>query len=79
MAIISFLIINLFRYNYYWAGIPLRKFGHFRELLEENAMRLTDRRHMSNLITFVLKEEQQRIKQEISSEFVSVIFDGRHF
>ena len=47
------------------AGVPLRK------LLEENAMRLTDRRHMSDL-----KEKQQRIKREISSEFVSVIFDG---
>jgi hypothetical protein len=31
---------------------------------------------MSDLIPFVLKEEQQRIKQEISSKFVSVIFDG---
>ena len=39
-------------------------------------MRLSDRRRMSDLIPFVLKEEQLRIKQEISSEFVSVIFDG---
>ena len=31
---------------------------------------------MSDLIPFVLKKEQQRIKHEISSEFVSVIFDG---
>ena len=58
------------------AGIPLQKFDLFCELLEENAMRLTDRRHMSDLISFVLKEEQQRIKQDISSEFVLVIFDG---
>ena len=54
------------------AGVPLRKC----ELLEENATRLSDRRHMSDLIPFVLKEEQQRIKQEISSKGVSVIFDG---
>ena len=52
------------------AGVPLRKYDHFRELLEENAMRLSD------LIPFVLREEQQKIKQEISSEYVSVIFDG---
>ena len=55
------------------AGVPLRKYEHFRELLEENATRLSNRRH---IIPFVLKEEQQRIKQEISSKSVSVIFDG---
>ena len=58
------------------AGVPLHKYEHFRDLLEENALRLSDRRHMSDLIPFVLKEEQQRIKQEISSKYVSVIFDG---
>ena len=31
---------------------------------------------MSDLIPFVLKEEQQRVKQEIDSKCVSVIFDG---
>jgi hypothetical protein len=36
------------------AGVPLRKYDHFRELLEENALRLSDRRHMSDLIPFVL-------------------------
>ena len=55
------------------AGVPLHKYEHFRELLEENATRLRNRRH---IIPFVLKEEQQRIKQEISSKSVSVIFDG---
>ena len=39
------------------AGVPLRKYEHFRELLEENALRLTDRRHMSDLIPFILREE----------------------
>ena len=39
------------------AGVPLRKLIHFRELLEENAFRLSDRRYMSDLIPFVLKEE----------------------
>ena len=58
------------------AGVPLRKLIHFCELLEENAVRLSDRRYMSDLIPFVLKEEQQRVKQEINSRSVSVIFDG---
>ena len=57
-------------------GNPLRKLDHFRELLEESALRLCDRRYMSDLIPFVLKEEQQRVKQEIDSKYVFVIFDG---
>ena len=58
------------------AGVPLRKLDHFRELLEESALRICDRRYMLDLIPFVLKEEQQCVKQEIDSKCVSVIFDG---
>lgn len=58
------------------AGVPLRKFDHFCELLKENALRLNDRRHMSDLIPFALKKEQNTIKEEVGTEFVSVIFDG---
>ena len=58
------------------AGVPISKIVHFRDLLEENAFRLSDRRHMSDLIPFILKEEQERIKAEISGRPVSVIFDG---
>ena len=47
------------------AGVPLNKVSHFRDVLEENAFRLTDRSHMSNLIPFIWKEEQKRIKNEI--------------
>ena len=36
--------------------------------------RLTDRRHMSDLVPFILKEEQSLIKKEIDD--ASVIFDG---
>ena len=39
------------------AGVPLRKYKHFRELLEENALHLTDRRRMSDLVPFILHEE----------------------
>ena len=58
------------------AGVLISKIVHFRDLLEENAFRVSDRRHMSDLIPFILKEEQERIKAEISGRPVSVIFDG---
>ena len=48
----------------------------FRDILEENAYRLTDRRHMFDLVPFVLKEEEGRICSEIRGKNVSVIFDG---
>ena len=48
----------------------------FSELLEENAFRTSDRGHMSNLIPFVLQEEQAQIKIEINGKYISVIFDG---
>ena len=57
------------------AGTPLNKLTCFRNILEENALRLTDRSHMANL-PFILKEEQDRIKQEIAGRDVSVVFDG---
>ena len=56
--------------------MPLHKLVYFRDLLEENAFRLTDRRHMSDLIPFILEEEQARIKNEIAGKAVSVIYDG---
>ena len=49
---------------------------HFRNLLEENAYRLTDRHYMSDLIPFILQQEQHCIQNEISGKDVSVIFDG---
>ena len=49
---------------------------NFRELLEENALRLTDRRHMSDIILFILAQEQAQIKEKISGKPLSIIFDG---
>lgn len=37
------------------ASIPLGQMEHFRELLEENAYCLTDRRHMCDYVPFSLK------------------------
>ena len=58
------------------AAVPLNKLVCFRDLLEENAYRLSDRHYMSDLVPFILKEEQCRIKEEIADRQVAVIFDG---
>ena len=55
---------------------PLNKLSYFRFLLEENALRLADRRQMADLIPFVFSQEQESIKKEISNNYLSVIFDG---
>ena len=41
------------------AGVPISKLQYFRDLLEENSMRLTERSHMLDLVPFVLEEENQ--------------------
>ena len=58
------------------AGVPLSKLTIFRPLLEENAFRLCDTKHMLDLVPFILGEERARMKREIEGKFVSVIFDG---
>ena len=58
------------------AAVPLNKIIHFRELLEDHAYRLTDRRHLSDLIPFIRGEEQSKIRKMISNKQISVIFDG---
>ena len=55
--------------------IPLNKLDVFRELLEENAFSLTNRRHMSELLPFIYSQERALIKQEVFGRPVSVIFD----
>ncbi len=58
------------------AAVPISKLDQFRDILQENALRLTDRSHMANLIPFILKEEQERIKHEIDGKRISLVFDG---
>ena len=58
------------------AAVPLNKLECVRDLLEERAWRLTDRRHISDLVPFILKEEQSRIQEELAGRNVAVIFDG---
>ena len=57
-------------------GTPLNKLSHFRHLLEENALRLSDRRQMADIVPLIFQQEQDLIKQEISSKYISVVFDG---
>ena len=58
------------------AGVPLGKIQKFRELLEENATRLTDKHGMYDYLPFILSEEENRICTEIDGRHVAVIFDG---
>ena len=58
------------------AAVSLSNLEFFREFLEGGAYRLSDRRHMSDLIPFVLRQEQAKIKEEIEGKHVAVIFDG---
>ena len=43
------------------AGVPIAKLTYFRDILEENAFRLADRRNMSDYISFIHKEEEAHI------------------
>ena len=45
------------------AAVPLSKLEIFRELLQENAYRLTDCRHMSDLVPLVLSQEVAQIEE----------------
>jgi hypothetical protein len=58
------------------AAVPLTKLSAFRDLLEENMFRLTDRRHMTDLVPYIVTQEKADIKAEILGKSVSVIFDG---
>ena len=58
------------------AAVPLTKLNAFRDLLEENMFRLTDRRHMSDLVPHIVTQEKADIKAEMQGKPVSVIFDG---
>lgn len=58
------------------AGVPLQKVDQFRELLEENAFRLSGSSHLRELLPFIHEQEKHTIQREIKGKQVSVIFDG---
>lgn len=55
--------------------MPLAKLKYFRELLEKGANRLTDTRHMLDMVPFILSQERDQVK-EVEGQCLSVIFDG---
>ena len=47
-------VVNVFLRS----DVPLRKIQEFRSILEENGLRLIDRRHMADMIPLVLNKEK---------------------
>ena len=60
------------------AGIPMGKLDclALRNLLEEIGYRLTDTRHLLDLVPFVLQQERAPIRSEIQGKHLAIIFDG---
>ena len=55
------------------AAVPLNKLDKFRDLLEESAFHLSDRRFMSDHVPFFFQEEQAIIKKELTDRYISVV------
>lgn len=58
------------------AGVPFNKVEIFRDLLEENGYRLSDKRFMLDLIPFIRQQEEQTIEELLKGRYISIIFDG---
>ena len=58
------------------AGVPLSKIDCFRDLLEENAFRLSQASNLSQLVPFIHQQEQISVKYQIDQQEISIIFDG---
>ena len=58
------------------AAVPLSNVDAFSDLLEEIRFRLTDCRHMCDLIPFIITQEKADIKTKVVGKPVSVVFDG---
>ena len=58
------------------ARVPLSKIDCFRDLLEENAFRLSQASNLSQLVPFIHQQEQISVKNQIDQQEISIIFDG---
>ena len=58
------------------AGVPLSKIDYFRELLEENSLRLSSSTHLSQLIPMIQQEEERKLLESINNKDVSIIKIG---
>ena len=54
----------------------MNKIDCFKDILEHNAYRLTDKRNLFDLVPFIQQQEQTVLQQKIKGKNVSVIFDG---
>ena len=59
------------------AGIPIGKLdcAELRALFEENGYRLTDSRHLLDLVAFILKQEKDILRSEVKGKKLSMVFD----
>ena len=62
--------------TFFLAGVPLNKLSVFRELLKKMRIACQIGGHMSDLIPFILQQEKEQIKKEISGKAISAVFDG---
>ena len=58
------------------AGVPLYKIDKLRNLLERGGNRLTDSSHLRQHIPLILKQETERLRDEIANRDLGLIFDG---
>ena len=58
------------------AGVLLSKIDCFRDLLVENAFRLSQASNLSQLVPFIHQQEQICVKNEIDQQEISIIFYG---
>ena len=58
------------------SGTPLNKLDCFRDIFEEGGYRLTSSKHLGELIPFVRRQQEEKLKDELEGKDVSIIFDG---
>ena len=58
------------------AGVPCHKVDCFRDILEENSLRLSSRSHFAEMIPIVRPEEEMKLCKEFDGEDISIVFDG---
>ena len=58
------------------AGIPLVKIDKLRDLLESDGYSLASSTHLRQLIPFILNEEIDSLREQLSGKCLSIIFDG---
>ena len=57
-------------------GVPLYKIDKLRDLRGRGGNRLTDSSHLRQHIPHILKQETERLKEEIATRDLGLIFDG---